>query len=271
MAGEDEQFASIRWDDDQDRPALSTEGEVATTSSADDHQTSSVSRSTFDKSHDNVGAGQASLRDQGSSGAYATPAGAGRAVLKSERVDSPRWQGYLMVQVYDPHKEGATGPTTAASETSVIDEFSVAAAAANGGMTNGNQGKDVHVSYGVRAETNLPYFDRTRILARRRYRDFEFLHDALQRDLPACLVPPLPDKHRLEYVTGDRFSPEFIERRTQDLQNFLERVCRHPHLVRMPILRSFLESSEWVSRNLSKCRYLKGNSVVTYFCCVSDG
>lgn len=33
------------------------------------------------------------------------------------------------------------------------------------------------------------------------------------KDFPACVVPPLPDKHRMEYVVGDRFSPEFIERR----------------------------------------------------------
>lgn len=150
------------------------------------------------------------------------------------------------MQVHDPHKEGASGPQASASSTVVIDELSIEAAAANGGMTTGNQGKDVHVTYGIRAETNLPHFERTRMWTRRRYRDFEFLHDALQRDLPACLVPPLPDKHRIEYVTGSRFSPEFIARRTQDLHIFMERVCRHPHLMRMPILRSFLESNEWV-------------------------
>lgn len=170
------------------------------------------------------------------------------AALAGEHIDPPKWHGYLMVQVYLPRKEGAIGPVAAASSTAVVDEYSVAAAAANGGMTTGNQGKDVHVTYGIRAETNLPHFNRTRVLTRRRYRDFEFLHDALRRDLPACLVPPLPDKHRLEYVTGDRFSSDFIERRAQDLQIFLERVCRHPHLMRMPILRSFLESTEWVSR-----------------------
>lgn len=51
---------------------------------------------------------------------------------------------------------------------------------------------------------------------RRRFQDFVFLRDHLAKDFPACVVPPLPDKHRLEYLTGDRFSDEFLERRTQE-------------------------------------------------------
>lgn len=56
------------------------------------------------------------------------------------------------------------------------------------------------------------------------------MREHLVRDFPACVVPALPDKHRLgtfeyhyvyplvthktiEYITGDRFSPEFMERR----------------------------------------------------------
>lgn len=47
------------------------------------------------------------------------------------------------------------------------------------------------------------------------------------------------------YLTGDRFSPEFIQRRSMELQLFLERVCRHPTLQRAKIVQQFLESSEW--------------------------
>lgn len=127
---------------------------------------------------------------------------------------TPRWEGFLMVQVTDPRKE---------------QEGS----------------KEMFVSYGIRAETNLMHFQRTRMTTRRRFQDFVFLREHLAKDFPACVVPPLPDKHRLEYFTGDRFSNEFLERRTQDLQLFLERVCRHPTLQRAQLLRSFLESSEW--------------------------
>ncbi|PWN45141.1 hypothetical protein IE81DRAFT_320754 [Ceraceosorus guamensis] len=128
--------------------------------------------------------------------------------------ERPKWQGSLLVQVCEPRRE--------------------------------NEGtKEAFISYGIRAETNLSHFTRTRLTTRRRFQDFVFLRDNLKRDFPACLVPPLPDKHRLEYLTGDRFSVEFIERRQADLQLFLERTCRHPTLQRAQLLRTFLESTEW--------------------------
>ncbi|KAJ8454828.1 hypothetical protein ONZ51_g12803 [Trametes cubensis] len=63
---------------------------------------------------------------------------------------------------------------------------------------------------------------------------------------PVCTeaVPGLY-KHRLEYVTGDRFSPEFMERRRLDLHRFLQRLARHPTLQRSTLLRAFFESTEW--------------------------
>jgi len=126
----------------------------------------------------------------------------------------PKWEGYLIVTVKDPVKEV---PDT----------------------------KDAYVSYLVTTETNLPTFSASTSSSRRRFQDFVFLKDNLTKDFPACVVPPLPDKHRLEYFTGDRFSPEFMERRRQDLARFLERLARHPTLQRSVLLRSFLESKEW--------------------------
>lgn len=32
---------------------------------------------------------------------------------------------------------------------------------------------------------------------RRRFQDFAFLHDHLLKSFPACIIPPIPDKHRL--------------------------------------------------------------------------
>lgn len=48
---------------------------------------------------------------------------------------------------------------------------------------------------------------------RRRFQDFNFLREHLVKNFPACVVPPIPDKHRLEYIKGDRFAPEFVEKR----------------------------------------------------------
>ncbi|KNZ75024.1 Sorting nexin-4 [Termitomyces sp. J132] len=126
----------------------------------------------------------------------------------------PKWEGYLITSVKDPVKELADT-------------------------------KDAYVSYLVQAKTNLPIFSTTNPSARRRFQDFVFLRENLARDFPACVVPPLPDKHRLEYITGDRFSPEFMERRRNDLARFLQRLSRHPTLQRSTLVRAFFESTEW--------------------------
>lgn len=128
--------------------------------------------------------------------------------------NDPKWEGYLVTVVKDPVKELA--------ET-----------------------KDAYVSYLVTAKTNLPIFSTPNPSSRRRFTDFVFLREHLAKDFPACVVPPLPDKHRMEYVTGDRFSPEFMERRRLDLHRFLQRLSRHPTLQRSTLLRAFFESTEW--------------------------
>ncbi|KAL0576802.1 intercellular trafficking and secretion [Marasmius crinis-equi] len=126
----------------------------------------------------------------------------------------PKWEGYLITSVQDPMKELA--------ET-----------------------KDAYVSYLVSAKTNLPIFSTPNPSARRRFQDFSFLRDHLVKDFPACVVPQLPGKHRLEYITGDRFSPEFMERRRMELHRFLQRLSRHPTLQRSTLVRAFFESTEW--------------------------
>ncbi|EPT01531.1 hypothetical protein FOMPIDRAFT_1161394 [Fomitopsis schrenkii] len=150
---------------------------------------------------------------------YAVPSGPGYRQSTSESDEGrgphdPKWEGYLITSVKDPVKELA--------ET-----------------------KDAYVSYLVSAKTNLPIFSTPNPSSRRRFQDFVFLRDNLAKDFPACVVPPLPGKHRLEYVTGDRFSPEFMERRRSDLHRFLQRLARHPTLQRSTLLRAFFESTEW--------------------------
>ncbi|KAJ7293136.1 nexin sorting protein [Mycena rebaudengoi] len=137
-----------------------------------------------------------------------------RQSTDTEGPNDPKWEGYLITTVSDPVKELA--------ET-----------------------KDAYVSYLVAAQTNLRIFSTTNPSARRRFQDFVFLRENLVRDFPACVVPALPGKHRLEYITGDRFSPEFMERRRLDLHRFLQRLARHPTLQRSTLVRAFFESTEW--------------------------
>ncbi|KAL2860854.1 sorting nexin-4 [Aspergillus lucknowensis] len=105
--------------------------------------------------------------------------------------------------------------------------------------------KDAYISYLVTTHTDFKSFQKSDFAVRRRFTDFFFLYNTLYREYPACAVPPLPDKHKMEYVRGDRFGPEFTSRRAWSLHRFLKRLSLHPVLRRAPLLAIFLESPDW--------------------------
>ncbi|KAK4698154.1 vacuolar protein sorting-associated protein 53, partial [Lecanoromycetidae sp. Uapishka_2] len=88
-------------------------------------------------------------------------------------------------------------------------------------------------------------FSSPTVKVRRRFTDFVFLYKYLCREYPQCAVPPLPDKHKMEYVRGDRFGPDFTNRRAHSLHRFLKRLALHPTLRRAALLTIFLESTDW--------------------------
>ncbi|KAI1202768.1 hypothetical protein F5X97DRAFT_285642 [Nemania serpens] len=105
--------------------------------------------------------------------------------------------------------------------------------------------KDAFVSYLITTNSTFPSFQKATFTSRRRFTDFLFIYKTLSKDYPACAVPPLPDKQRMEYVRGDRFGPDFTNRRAYSLQRFLKRITLHPILRRAPLLHTFLESPDW--------------------------
>ncbi|KAJ3250712.1 intercellular trafficking and secretion [Boothiomyces macroporosus] len=50
----------------------------------------------------------------------------------------------------------------------------------------------------------------------------------------------------MEYVTGDRFSPEFLEKRRASLQLFIDRINRHSILSTSPYYQKFLQADQMV-------------------------
>lgn len=105
--------------------------------------------------------------------------------------------------------------------------------------------KDAYVSYLVTTRTDFASFQKPVVKVRRRFTDFVFLYKYLCREYPQCAVPPLPDKHKMEYVRGDRFGPDFTNRRAHSLHRFLKRLALHPTLRRAALLTIFLESTDW--------------------------
>ncbi|POS83701.1 hypothetical protein EPUL_004244 [Erysiphe pulchra] len=105
--------------------------------------------------------------------------------------------------------------------------------------------KDAYVSYVVTTNTTFVTFQKPTTSVRRRFTDFVFLYKTLSREYPTCAVPPVPEKNSLAYVRGDRFGPDFTERRARSLTRFLLRLTLHPRLRRSALLIIFLESTDW--------------------------
>ncbi|XP_062309698.1 sorting nexin-12 isoform X1 [Osmerus eperlanus] len=87
-------------------------------------------------------------------------------------------------------------------------------------------GRNRFTTYEVRMRTNLPIFKLKDSCVRRRYSDFEWLKNELERD-SKIVVPPLPGKalKRQLPFRGDEgiFEESFIEERRLGLEQFINR------------------------------------------------
>lgn len=87
-----------------------------------------------------------------------------------------------------------------------------------------------------------------KISVRRRYGDFRNLYHCLSNDFPAVLIPPLPSKLNLKYLTGDTFSQEFVHKRLNSLNRFIKFINNHKYLSQLSVYHLFLsDSNDWLS------------------------
>ncbi|XP_029375889.1 sorting nexin-12 isoform X3 [Echeneis naucrates] len=100
-------------------------------------------------------------------------------------------------------------------------------------------------------DTNLPIFKLKDSCVRRRYSDFEWLKNELERD-SKIVVPPLPGKalKRQLPFRGDEglFEESFIEERRSGLEQFINRIAGHPLAQNERCLHMFLQE-ESIDRN----------------------
>ncbi|TVY87352.1 Sorting nexin [Lachnellula willkommii] len=142
------------------------------------------------------------------------------------------------------HTEGPLGTNADALDLAGVGE-GVLECTVTSPLKENDGSKDAYVSYLVTTNTTFPSFQKPNTSVRRRFTDFVFLYKTLSKEYPACAVPPLPDKHKMEYVRGDRFGTDFTSRRANSLHRFLARLALHPVLRRSALLIIFLESSDW--------------------------
>jgi len=114
-------------------------------------------------------------------------------------------------------------------------------------QTNGF-GRKRYTTYAVNMRTNIPIFNLKEASVRRRYSDFDWLRQELERT-SKILVPPLPGKaigRQMFWVSekDGMFSEEFIEERRASLEEFLNKIAGHPLAQKEKCLHMFLLEPE---------------------------
>ncbi|KAJ3383274.1 Sorting nexin-3 [Lobulomyces angularis] len=107
------------------------------------------------------------------------------------------------------------------------------------------EGRKQYVDYEIVCYTNIPAFKHKESRVRRRYSDFEWFRDALERESTRVNIPSLPGK-----VFMDRFADEVIEQRRIGLERFLQVVAGHPLLqTGSKILGPFIQDPNFSREN----------------------
>jgi len=117
---------------------------------------------------------------------HATPGFRQSTSDSHEGPHDPKWEGYLITSVKDPLKELAETKDAYVSYL-VSAKVNFLCVTDRSSMAHGF----------LAFQTNLPIFSNTSPTSRRRFQDFVFLREHLVKDFPACVVAPLPGKHRL--------------------------------------------------------------------------
>ncbi|KAG8534234.1 40S ribosomal protein S4 [Bacidia gigantensis] len=108
--------------------------------------------------------------------------------------------------------------------------------------------RSMYTDYEIVCRTNIPAFKLKHSTVRRRYSDFEYFRDVLERESARVTIPPLPGK-----VFTNRFSDDVIEHRREGLQRFLQIVVGHPLLqTGSKVLASFVQDPNWDRNNWKK-------------------
>lgn len=102
-------------------------------------------------------------------------------------------------------------------------------------------GRKMYTDYEIVTRTNIPAFKLRYSSVRRRYSDFEYFRDILERESTRVNIPPLPGK-----VFTNRFTDEVIEGRREGLERFLQVVAGHPLLqTGSKVMAAFLQDAGW--------------------------
>jgi hypothetical protein len=95
-------------------------------------------------------------------------------------------------------------------------------------------------SFELATKTKLPQFDQQQLSVRRSFADFEWLRDVLSNQCPHLLIPPLLGKSKPANLSDT----EFAASTQRYLSKFLNEICFHAELQRVPAFSAFLSCSD---------------------------
>ena len=110
-------------------------------------------------------------------------------------------------------------------------------------------GKPDHVTYRLSSASSYPSWNNQAHTVKRRYNDFCWLKEQLDHEvrhnklpIPVKPLPPLPEADSFfGWFSGERFAPDFIEKRRQDLDTWINIVANHDISSTSPTLLHFLQ------------------------------
>ena len=91
-------------------------------------------------------------------------------------------------------------------------------------------------SYATYLITTMPFNWKVR----RRYTDFEWLHQILCQDYKYCLIPSIPKKKNINKLVTDKFDEAFLRKRSRKFEKFLSYLLNDPILKNKNVLYEFL-------------------------------
>jgi hypothetical protein len=103
---------------------------------------------------------------------------------------------------------------------------------------------DSYITYKIETNSLRPrhLYELSQYVVWRRYSDFEWLHDQLEKTHSTLILPPLPGKQVIRYL--DHLSETFLEERQHCLEQFLVRLASHPFYSYDNNLKMFLTVDE---------------------------
>ena len=91
-------------------------------------------------------------------------------------------------------------------------------------------------SYATYLITTIPFGWKVR----RRFSDFEWLHQILSQEYKYCLIPSIPKKKNINKLVIDKFDEAFLRKRSRKFERFLRYIINDPILKNTNVVYEFL-------------------------------